>query len=246
VSFNLIPAAVMPIIEGATNYSFFRQAPIEGVREQDMRPADRITGASSAAILMGQNLGISDTTGFSPVMLQHYLEGWGGSYWVLAQAAVDIALGDSELTAAPVGGAFGDGRVSRALQSSFGSMLKRRDQSPTRFVEQFYEDRDHITQIYRSAQAAADQMRVDYARALLESASGTPAAYRLVNKAGYELGRINNQIRGIRQDRTMSPAQKRDAIEPLLRARNRLVRRVSGMVDEIEEKQGATFKEVAR
>lgn len=244
--FNAIPAGILPIVEGKANYSFFRQAAIEGQREQNLRPEDRVTGSSTLARFIGRQLGVSDMTKLSPTMIEHYLQGFGGAYFHMMSGATDMAAAELGFSSAPVGGAWGDMPVaSQAAERVFGSMIKRSDQQSTKYMEEFYRNKDYITQVYRSAKAAAASGDVEYAQHLLQQAGGTPAAYKLVNKAASQLSDLNAAIRAIRQDTKMSPGAKRTKIEPLIRVRNELVRGVAGVIRDIEEAQGATFKGVA-
>lgn len=256
IGMNLIPAGALPIIEGQANYSFFRQGPIESRREQNMAPRDRVTGAGSLSRFIGQQLKLSEMSipGFemvlgadqgkiSPVMIQHYLEGYFGAYFHTLSGATDMATAELGFGSAPVGGAWGDVPVgSRLMERVTGSMFRNVDQQTTKYMEEFYRNRDWITQIYRSAKDAAANGDVEYARRLLEESPGTQAAYKLVNKASSQLGDINAGIRAIRADTKMTPAQKRAKIEPLIRARNEYVKQVALMVKKIEEQQGSTFR----
>jgi adenylate kinase family enzyme len=246
IGFNLIPAAVLPIIEASANYSFFTGAPIEGRRELGLRAEDRIEGSSAISRFVGQQLGISDLTKISPTMIEHWAAGYGGAYFLTAAAAVDVAASETGLGSAPVGGAFGDVPVaSAALQRSFGSMLGITDQKSTKFIEEFYRNKDFITQVYRSAKDAAARGDVEHAQRLLEKAPGTAEAYKIVNRAASQLSEINRGIRDVRNDRNLSPAEKRAKIAPLVQARNRLVAEVSRVIDGIEEQQGRTFRSAA-
>lgn len=243
VMFNAIPAALLPVIEAQANYSYFRDGPIEGMREQSLRARDRVTGAGSLARFVGQQMGVSNATKVSPVMIQHWLDGYGGAYMQFLGAMTDFAAAEMGLGSAPVGGAYGDVPVvSQSMNKLLGGTLRRADQAQSKYVEEFYRNKDHVTQIYRSAKAAVDDGQIEYARRLLERASGTPAAYRLVNRAGSVLSDLNAQIRAIRSSTAMNPAQKRKAIEPLIVQRNNLVFRVSQVIDKIEEEQGVTFE----
>ena len=245
VGMNLIPAAALPIIEGAANYSFFMGRPIDGRRESDMMARDRVSGASSAAQMLGRDMGISDATSLSPNYIQHYLEGYGGTYFATLSSALDIIAGELGYGSAPVGGAFGDVTgVSQAAQRMLGSMWRDTAQNNSKYVEDFYRNREYITQIMRSAKAAAAVGDVEYARRILNEAPAAPAAYKMMNKASSRIGDLNSAIREIKGNRDMTPKQKRDRITPLIRERNRMVKAISELVDRIEEKQGATFKSV--
>jgi hypothetical protein len=242
VAMNLIPAAMLPTLEALTNYSFFRQAQLEGQREQDMLPADRTSGASMLSRLVGRDLGVSEFTGISPTMIEHWLSSHGGIYYTMLSTAVEIAAGDLGLAPVRPGGAFGDvPLISPALNAAFGSMVKDSAVTPSRFIEEYYKTRDHITQIYRSATNAARGGDVEYARRLLSEFGGAPAAYKIMNQAGTELTDINTALRMLRDNRTMTREQKRIEEEKLIARRNAISRKVMEVVRAIEEKQGANF-----
>ncbi len=243
VAMNLIPAAVLPSIEAMTNYSFFRQAQLVGQREQDMLPADRTSGASMLSRLVGRDMGISDLTGISPTMIEHWLSSHGGIYYTMLSTAVEIAAGDMGLAPVRPGGAFGDvPLISPALNAAFGSMVKDSAVTPTKFIEEFYRTKDYITQIYRSATSAARGGDVEYANRLMSQFGGTAAAYRAMNKASTRLTDINTALRMLRDNREMSREQKRIEEEKLIAERNGITRDVMKYVRSIEDQQGTDFR----
>jgi hypothetical protein len=242
IGFNLIPAAVKPIIEGTANYDYFTQRPIEGMRESRLRPRDRISGAGPLATFIGQQLGISDLTKLSPAMIEHYLNGYGGSYYTFLSAFTGAAGGDLGITPRQSGGAFGNVPVlSPVLSQTLGSFLKYGPEQTSRFVDEVYQTGEHVTQIWTSARDARRQGDMDYLQQLMAEAPATPAAYKLLNKAQSEIGKINTQVRAIRLDRTMSPAEKQRRNEVLQRARNGIARDVMQVIRQMEAQQGRTF-----
>lgn len=242
LAFNFVPAAALPAIEMWTNKDTFRDQPIEGLRETSLRPADRTQNASEIAKFIGQRMGVSDLTKVSPAMIEHFLSGYGGIYYVMASTVIDMVGAELGLTPAQPGGAFGDMPVvSQTMQRAFGSFLKDTDMSSTRFIEEFYTAKDHITQIYRSATEAARAGDVEYARKILDEAPLTPAAYKLVNAAASRLSDVNTRLRLLRQDRSMSAAEKRRQMKPLIKIRNELTRQVTEAIRKIEDEQGASF-----
>lgn len=245
VTMNMIPAAALPIIEGLTNYSFFRQAELEGMRESNMRPSDRTAGASALTRLVGRDMGVSDLTGISPTMIEHWASSYGGIYYVMLSTAIDSVAADLGLMPVRPGGAFGDTPVlSPVLNKAFGSFLRDSSTTTTKWIEEFYRTKDWITQIHRSATAAKDAGDIEYANRLLAEAPGRPAAYKLVNKAGTDLSEINARLRKIRDDRSMSREEKRKRETELIQRRNEITKNVMRTIREIEEKQGATFRSV--
>lgn len=246
VFFNAIPAAFLPAIEAMTDYSFFTGRPIDSRREDRLVARDRIESASTLAQFVGQKMGISDATGISPNMIDHFMRGYGGIYYGMSASLLDVIATETGLAPAPVGGAFGDiPAVSSPINKMFGSMLKMSDNDTGKYVGEFYKNKDYITQLYSSAKAAADNGRVEYARDLLTRVDDTVAAYKLVNKAGAQMGKLNAAMRDIRADKKMSGAEKRRKMMPLIQQRNRLAKQVNDVIDRLEDRSGRTFRSAA-
>jgi hypothetical protein len=246
VAFNAIPAAVVPILEAKTNHSFFTGRPIEGRREESLRAADRSEYASSLSKFVGQQLGISDLTKVSPNMIEHVLQGYGGTYFLTVAGMMDVLAQETGVAPPPPQGAFGSiPLISPALQRTFGSMLRESEQDTNKYLEEFYRNREHITQIYRSAKAARENGRIEYAQRLLDEVPAIPAAYKLMNKAASQMGDLNSAIRDVKNDRTMSPKAKSAKLKTLIQKRNALSAKVTRVIDDLEEKQGRTFKRAA-
>lgn len=244
--FNAIPAAILPAIEGFTNYSFFRGSPIEGARESNLRARDRITGASPLTIALGQKLGVSDATNMSPAMLEHALQGYGGAYYHMLSAAVEMVgqeLGLSPST--PMGPVGAVPVVSPAIERSLGSLIKSEPMQTGKYIEEFYRAKTHLDQIYLSAKEAATNGDIEYARSLLVEAPGLPAARKIINKASQSMGDLNAAIRVTRLDKTLTREQKAAKMAPLIKARNELSRIVVKAVEQIETAQGRKFAQVA-
>ncbi|MCP4466965.1 MAG: hypothetical protein GY813_09485 [Halieaceae bacterium] len=242
VMFNMIPAAVLPMIEAYQNKSFFTQRDIEGMRESNLRARDRVTGSSSLAQFIGRTLGVSDTFKISPVMIEHVLGSYGGAYWKTLASGMDVVAGEMGIGSAPVGGAFGDVPVvSSTMQRMFSSMLKMSEQDTNKYMQDFYENKQYIKQIYSSAREAAKSGDIEYAKNLLAENPSTAAAYKMMNKAETGLRELNREIRMIRADTKLTPKQKSTRIGPLIAARNKLVRGVNEVIVKLERAQGKTF-----
>jgi hypothetical protein len=249
------------MIELMTNYDFFRGRPIEGLRETSLKPEDRTGGASTAATLIGRDLGLTWLTGatgqavgletaVSPVQLEHLMQGYGGIAWGLFSTAFTLAAADLDffglpnLAAKQVHSPFGETPiVSPALQEALGWAYKDADLQSTRFVDEYYRAGDAITQVVRSAREARRGGDLEYARENVPA--GAEAAYKLVNKARRKMGELNTAVRTIENHRTMSRAEKEAKLVPLQRARNQLARQVVETVRKIEERQGKTFAAAA-
>lgn len=81
-----IPTIAKPLIELTANYSFFRDAPIESMREQGTIPAERFRpNTTEMAKLMGQ-------VGVSPIRIEHLVRSYTGSAGILAMSMVNPVL----------------------------------------------------------------------------------------------------------------------------------------------------------
>jgi Large polyvalent protein associated domain 38/DNA-dependent RNA polymerase len=216
VAFSAIPQFMVPMIEARSNYSFFRQAPIEAQREARLAPSDRIANSSPLATYLGRDMMISDITGLSPAKLTTLLEGYGGVVYSVMQTVFGFVAADMDLapkTASPV---FGNVPVASPIaQAAFGWMVKDQDFNSTRFSEDFYTLGRRAEQTYLSAKEAADQGNLDRFARLARSVPGLEQQYRLFTSARDDLGDLNSALRAIRNDRTLTREQKETAERPL-------------------------------
>ncbi len=82
-SLDLIPTAMEPEVEIATNYDAFRDAPVEPRGKISLLPADRFSASTSPTLQA-----MSEATPFSPIQLQHLVRGHFGG---VGQYATDLA-----------------------------------------------------------------------------------------------------------------------------------------------------------
>jgi len=92
-AFNPIPQTVKPIVEAATNFSFFTMRPIVGQGMGDVAPEFQVgPGTSKVAEMLGRQLGMS------PMKIDHILKGYTGTMGVYMVDATDLVMeqfGDS-------------------------------------------------------------------------------------------------------------------------------------------------------
>jgi len=81
-----VPQAVKPILEAAVNKSFFTGQDIETEAEQGLMPGERVRDKTSGVAKF-----LGETIGVSPVMVDHFINGYtGGLGLTIAQAAGTI------------------------------------------------------------------------------------------------------------------------------------------------------------
>jgi hypothetical protein len=252
VLFNALPAASVPLIEQLTNYNFFRQAPIEGMRESSMLPEDRVTGASDLAIFLGRDLGLSrlpELLGFergegpSPARIEHAMQGHAGVYWSIASNTfsmvaqnMDIFGADEPLAPRQATDVFGRTPIiSTALNQAFGWGIRDTALETNRFVEDYYRAMDRVTQRYRSMTATRQTADVERLQDLIERFPATPAQAQLANRARVRMGELNTAIRTLRTNTSLDADERRDQLARLIEVRNTLARQVSRAIDQIQE-----------
>lgn len=256
-AFNPIPQAMVPALEILFNYNMFTGQPIEGRRMDDDLLTERINPQTSAlAIALSQN-GLGRMTGMSPIQFDHLMQGYGGLAYSFPATIIDVVAGNMGWIPSKPSGVFEaalpdatpgvvKGITTGLLKETFASVFKdQKDDGANRWVEEFYSRRIAIEQLYRTARDAAEDGDVARAKELLARAPASPAAYRLVSKAGDRLGEINTAMREIRQDPKMTADQKRAALQPLIAARNKMAGQVMQVIRDLEEKQGTSFRRAA-
>jgi hypothetical protein len=86
-AFNPIPQTVKPIVEAATNFSFFTMRPIVGQGMGDVAPEFQVgPGTSKVAEMLGRQLGMS------PMKIDHMLKGYTGTIGVYLVDTTDLIM----------------------------------------------------------------------------------------------------------------------------------------------------------
>jgi hypothetical protein len=86
-AFNPIPQTVKPVIEAATNYSFFTMRPIVGQGMEKVAPEFQVgPGTSKLAEMIGTELGLS------PIKIDSIIRGYTGTIGMYGVQAIDAVL----------------------------------------------------------------------------------------------------------------------------------------------------------
>jgi hypothetical protein len=226
---NPIPKAIDPILGAFTNYDFFRGRPLETKGEQALPVGERInrsttkTGEALSAVV---NSIFGDI--LSPIKAQALLDGYTGTLGASLMAGFDSILAAGGLIPGKPAGAFGDPSSMPAILANFAGMqrfYREDEQMVSRFVGDFYKIKEMTDQLVRS-QNLARQAR-DFERLTeLQGEAGLPLRLRSsVNTASEQIADLNKRIRMIeRSDR--DALDKANAIEPLIRRRDQVAKRV--------------------
>lgn len=248
-AFNPLPQAILPALEVYANLDMFRQRPIEGIGMGRVRNVDRVNPDTSgtARSLSKVFSNVPGLDRLSPVEIEHLLTGYTGAFGNAFLASTDLIAGELGFIPQRPEGAFGDISVlSEIGESVIGSMVKNVDaDAANRYVGDFYQLKQAITEIHTSARDAARQGDMDYAKELLQKAPQIRTAYALVNRASALLGKLNTRIKSLRLS-TISSSEKRRLMIPLIDKRNKLARQVRDTIKRMEDSMGTTFQAVSR
>jgi hypothetical protein len=209
-----IPTAFKPMIEGMTNYSFFKGAPLENQSMQSLSPGMRVNPSTSeTARLVGAQLNVS------PILIDNTVRGYLGGLGKYGLDAVDWALIASRAVDVP---------PPPAKDPQEWPMLRALASGPAEssaYVSRFYKALDLAETRMRDFKAYGDRMQtrdqadfwkrnrnqIAYYSA---DAGGVPVLTR-VRQTRDQLSEINKAMLMVRNARGLSPEFKRDRLRVL-------------------------------
>jgi hypothetical protein len=208
-------SGIWPIVEGMANYSFFRDAPIVPMREQNLEKRDQYDPMRTTETARVLARGVEAITGgegplgkfASPRIMDYTIRGFTAGLGTYATSAIDSILQGLNLSDKPKAPA------KRIEQQPLLRAFTVDSLSGGKTLDKFYERKEKLTTARNSAR-------------LNERPFDKEQEYQLFNQAGNLISEINAGIRAIEQDRTLTPQQKRQAIDKLQKARLELARRV--------------------
>jgi hypothetical protein len=139
-----VPQAVKPIIEASVNKSFFTGQDIETEAEQGLMPGERVRAKTSGVAKF-----LGETIGVSPVMVDHFINGYtGGLGLAIAQAAgtmLPLKPGpeapDKRLSEMPIVGSMFQPNDAQGQISLFYEKAKKYEQAKNTFDKMVDEGR---------------------------------------------------------------------------------------------------------
>jgi hypothetical protein len=139
-----VPQAVKPIIEASVNKSFFTGQDIETEAEQGLIPSERVRAKTSGVAKF-----LGETIGVSPVMVDHFINGYtGGLGLAIAQAAGTILplkpgpeAPDKRLSEMPIVGSMFQPNDAQGQISLFYEKAKKYEQAKNTFDKMVDEGR---------------------------------------------------------------------------------------------------------
>ncbi len=217
---EVIPQFAKPIEEIYANRNAYTGQDIETLADKRKPKEERYDEyTSSLAKYAGQ---VSSAVGLSPKQVDALIRGYTGSMGMLFLTTVD---GVTSAGGTRPAGVFGDPASVPGIignVSGVSRILKTEGQINNKFIGDFYEIKQKVTEIATSMTEAA---KIGDMETIKKRADQMPAArglYTAFNAANENMGKINSQIDTIRRNPKMEPEQKAALIERLTLVRGKL------------------------
>lgn len=196
-----------PFYEAATNYSFFREAPIVPQREEGLKPRDQYDiNTTSTARVIGR--GIEQVAGensnmASPRIIDNTIRGLTAGLGTYATSFVDMILEGLNVVDKPE-------KPSKDISQAplTRAFLVNQNQT-TKALDTIYNERERLTEELGSAK-------------LNKTEFTELGRLRFLDKSTERIGKVSKNIRGIENNEDMSGDEKARRIRELTELRNRI------------------------
>lgn len=214
---------LVPIIEGMTNYSFFRQAPIIPQREQNLNKEDQkdIYTSNTATLIAGgirKVLG-EDNNFSSPRIIDNTIQGLTGGLGRYATDAIDVILESTGLT---------PDKQKPSTDITQKPLLKAflvNNKSTGKSLDQLYKEKEMLTNDKNSFNLDNKQKPtgtlLDISK-LKNSQYPNKSKLDFLNDVTGKIGDISKEIRDISNSQVLTSEQKKYKLNELNKLRNNL------------------------
>ncbi|WP_145517407.1 LPD38 domain-containing protein [Yersinia mollaretii] len=220
MAFNPIPQVVRPIAEVYVNYNFFKGGPIENIADSQLLAGARYNSQSS--LLMRE---IGEVANISPKMLDHFVTAYTGTLGSYVMGATNLLM--------------------RQVQGQGDAPSLRLDEIPviksffrgsdpaksTQFTDDFYRMMAEANQINSTINSFRKQGRGDDAHGLMRKHRDKLSMRRGLTTTQKQIKALNAQIEMVRRDKILTADQKRERIDRLMAARNKVVQQTVARVN---------------
>ena len=215
-----IPQAFKPIAELVANKNFYTGLPIENLSDKRSPKEERFDEYTSSLAKMAGHIG--KYVELSPKQIDTLLRGYLGTTATLFLGTFDALMGSAGTKPQ---GIFGDpNTLTGAVANLTGvaSILKDQSQLNNKFIGDFYEVKQKVTEVVQSMNDAATRNDTETIKSRIEQMPQARGLFTSFNAAGEQLSKINKQMEIIRSRNDMTPDQKTQTLEQLRTTKGRI------------------------
>jgi len=215
-----IPQFAKPLEEIYANRNAYTGQAIETLADKNRPKEERYDEyTSSLAKYAGQ---VSSSVGLSPKQVDALIRGYTGSMGMLFLGTLD---GVTSAGGTRPAGVFGDPASFPGILGTLSGasrLLKTEGQLNNKFIGDFYEIKQKVTEIANSMTKAAEIGDLETIKRRSEQMPAAKGLFTAFNAANENMGKLNKQMDIIRRNPKMDPEQKAVLLEKLTTARGQL------------------------
>ena len=210
-----MPQGMKPIVEVATNYSFFTGSPVESNRMQGLIKSERYSPNTTELAKM---LSAATFSTVSPMQVEHLIRGYTGSLGITLLQIPNVALRPLTDQAE---------RPTKLINEYpvIGTLFQPADGRGV--VNAAYDRLEEFQQAKRTYNTMIAEGRGADAKAFAQKYSTEIALNSLGGSFRQQMGELAKLKRGIAASKTLTPDQKRDRVQEIKRLEIRMSRRIS-------------------
>jgi hypothetical protein len=209
LSFNPIPQAALPLVENATNHSFFTGEPIIGRGVEGLAPQFQFgSGTSELAKKLGRELE------YSPQKIDNLIRGYTGTMGSYAMMLIDSALTQE-----------GDA-VKATKRMEQLPVIKRFFAGDMGTVSAYYDLKQEVDTVVQTVNTLQRTGNGEDLKTYLEENKKLYALKGYVGTLDKTMKQLNQAAKMINASKTMTADEKREAIDRIHEAQLRLTSRV--------------------
>jgi hypothetical protein len=204
---NPTPQVFKPLVDLYANKDSFTGAPIETAGMERLSKAERIAERTSPlAIGLSKvaNVFLPEATEVSPVQVDYAIKGYLGWLGGTISATSHYAMMPFSKSAYP------DANWTETMSMGF---VKTLPATQSKYVTAFYENNKEISQAYADMRHFAQLGQADKVQEILAEKGDKIAMAKFYDNASKDMAKMRQVVQAIRNDETMTGAQKKEEID---------------------------------
>jgi hypothetical protein len=204
---NPIPQIIKPLVDLYANKDSFTGAPIETAGMERLSKAERIaerTSPLAIALSKVSNVFLPEATEVSPVQVDYAIKGYLGWLGGTISATSHYAVMPFSKSAYP------DANWTETMSMGF---IKSLPSTQSKYVTAFYENNKEISQAYADMRHFAQLGQADKVQEILAEKGDKIAMAKFYDNASKDMAKMRQVVQAIRNDETMTGAQKKEEID---------------------------------